>query len=228
MKLKFSFLQNEPTRSNYINNRIILAVFLCCFDDTGTVGFATVTFTLAAGTFSFLPSSSSWNNFLTSLFCNRKKFLLVTLNKLFWLHFSVPIHEIKQTANLSILNNINLIFKNSITILLQKSITLICDIVRKMVDQKCGCTKPWSWEMFPFCALAIQFFHPRWISTLWHLQKRQNVHQCVYGARRSIILMMEAAITSQTVYFYQTARCSIPEGRHFQFLTKFNTCKLVI
>lgn len=63
---------------------MILTVFLCCFDDAdvedGTVGFATVTLTLGVGIFSFFPSGSSENNFLTSLFCN-KQLLLVMLQQ---------------------------------------------------------------------------------------------------------------------------------------------------
>lgn len=68
-------LSKQFCRSNVVNNRTILTVFLCCFDDEedGTAGFATVTFTLTAGTFSFLPSGSPENNFLTSLFCCRTK-----------------------------------------------------------------------------------------------------------------------------------------------------------
>lgn len=67
--------QKQFSRSNFVDKRTILTVFLCCFDDDedGNVGFATVTFTLAAGTFSFLPSGSPENNFLTSLFCCRTK-----------------------------------------------------------------------------------------------------------------------------------------------------------
>jgi len=48
-------------------------VFLCydVDDDVedGIVGFATETLTLGVGTFSFFPSGTSENNFLTSLFC---------------------------------------------------------------------------------------------------------------------------------------------------------------
>jgi hypothetical protein len=54
---------------------------LCCFDDDDveevTAGFATETLTLGVGTFSFFPSGSSENNFLTSLFCNRKLLLVM-------------------------------------------------------------------------------------------------------------------------------------------------------
>jgi hypothetical protein len=67
----------------HINKETILTVFLCCFDDDdddeedGTVGFATEILTLGVGTFSFFPSGSSENSFLTSLFCNKKLLLVM-------------------------------------------------------------------------------------------------------------------------------------------------------
>jgi len=84
-------------------------------------------------------------------------------------------HELhKQVTNLSIFNHIYLIFKNSVTVLLQKSFTLVGHIVCKMVDQECGRTEPWFWEVFPSWTLAVQFFHPRWISALWHLKGQKH------------------------------------------------------
>jgi len=54
---------------------------LCCFDDDdvedGAVGFTTETLTLGVGTFSFFPSGSPENSFLTSLFWNNKLLLVM-------------------------------------------------------------------------------------------------------------------------------------------------------
>jgi hypothetical protein len=65
----------------HINKETVLTVFLCCFNDDdvedGTVGFATETLTFGVGTFSFFPSGSSENSFLTSLFCNKKLLLVM-------------------------------------------------------------------------------------------------------------------------------------------------------